>query len=59
MGTNRMILRYACCKPFMVKAPDIVTGRMGSYQILSGTWSGSQINSTPIKALVLRCIDGV
>ena len=58
MGAEKMILRYAYHKPFMVKFPISVTGRTGLTQTIKYAWSVVWIGWRPMKALVSRCING-
>jgi hypothetical protein len=59
MGSDRMLPRYVFYKPFTVKFPDKCEQQNGFNPARRGTWSGTQTDPRPIKALVLGCIDGV
>jgi len=53
MGSGRILPRYVYHKSFMVKLPDKYEWQNGFNPYNKGVWSGTQIGSRPIKALVV------
>jgi hypothetical protein len=58
MGSDRMLLRYAYHKLFMVNCPDKCEWQNGFNPDKNGAWAGTQMSTRPIEALVLGCTDG-
>ena len=59
MGSDRMLLRYAYHKLFMVNCPDKCGWQNRFNPDKNGAWAGTEMNPRPIEALVLGCTDGV
>jgi hypothetical protein len=58
MGSDRMFLRYAYHKLFMVNCPDKCEWQNRFNPDQNGAWAGTEMSPRPIEALVLGCTDG-
>jgi hypothetical protein len=58
MGSDRILLRYAYHKLFMVYWPDKCEWQIGFNPDKNRAWAGTEMRPRPIEALVLVCTDG-